>query len=237
MLSKIKHAFNQAAYTYDTAASVQHAVGAHLIQCLPNDTYPCVLDLGCGTGRTTNALAKQLNFNALYAIDVAPLALIIARNTCKHPLVQFIEADFKQYQPTHHADLVFSNMALHWELDLKKILAHCHQLLNKNGVLAFSMPLAQTFHELNGIASKRALPEFIDVLSLLETHFKFIHFETKQYQTFHENTLACLRSIKQTGATFSDCKTRTPLTKKLLHEKNITQLTYDIGFFIGRKIC
>ncbi|HEU5281619.1 MAG TPA: methyltransferase domain-containing protein [Gammaproteobacteria bacterium] len=197
MLGKIKHAFNQAAHTYDAAASAQHAAGAHLIECLPNHTYQNVLDLGCGTGHTTNALATQLHFNGLQAIDTAPSALTLARNTCKHPFVNFIEADFNEYQPTHRADLIFSNMALHWGLNLKNVLARCHQLLNENGILAFSLPLAHTFHELNGIAAKRALPEFTDVLSLLETHLKLIHLEKKQYQTSHENTLACLRAIKK----------------------------------------
>lgn len=237
MLSKIKQAFNHAAQTYDAAARVQHAVGAHLIQCLPKNTYASILDLGCGTGYTTQALANQIRFNTFYALDIAPEALNIARNTCQGQPIQFIETDFNQDQHTHPTDLIFSNMALHWSPDLKALFARCHNRLNKTGVFAFSLPLANTFHELNGLASKRTLPALADVVSLSKKNFKLLHHETKQYHSSHENTLACLRAIKKTGATFVDDKPHTRITKKLLHEKNITQLTYEIGFFIGQKLC
>lgn len=237
MSAGIKHAFNQAAHTYNRAASVQHAVGKHLIQCLPHHTYEQVLDLGCGTGVTTHYLANYVDFKVFNGVDIASDSLKIASEMCKAHAITFMEGDFNHAINPPNNDLIFSNMALHWADDLKALFDRVHAALNHQGLFVFSLPLVDTFHELSSIAAKRSLPTDSDVMALLKQNFECVRHERKRYQTSHENTLACLRAIKQTGASFVRQTPKPSLTKKILRDNPLTELTYDIGFFIGQKRC
>lgn len=237
MPSGIKNAFNRAALTYDQAAVIQHTIGNHLISCLPKKTHERIIDLGCGTGYTTQKLASHVDFQAFHAMDIATSALSVAKNTCKAHTINFIEGDFNHVIAPQHIDLIFANMAVQWANDLSLLFKRCYAALNHHGLFAFSLPLANTFHELTGFTAKRLLPTFDDVLRLLNREFSVLHHENKQYLSTHKNTLACLRAIKQTGATFVSQTPPSSLTKTRLREIQITQLTYDIGFFIGQKAC
>ncbi|REE58682.1 demethylmenaquinone methyltransferase/2-methoxy-6-polyprenyl-1,4-benzoquinol methylase [Streptomyces sp. 3212.3] len=72
------------------------------------DTLPVtgdVLELACGTGRWTQALAARAR--SVTAVDAAPEVLAIAREQTVSQTVQFIQADVLAWRPPRRYDTVF----------------------------------------------------------------------------------------------------------------------------------
>lgn len=64
-----------------------------------------VLELACGTGQWTQALAGRAR--SVTAVDSAPEVLSIARERTASPKVRFVRADVFTWQPPRRYDTVF----------------------------------------------------------------------------------------------------------------------------------
>ena len=75
--------FNKAANTYDDHSSTQQHAGKKLISLLLNDCRRAdrMIDLGCGTGTTTEQLAKRIHYQHFHAIDIADQ--LLAKTECR----------------------------------------------------------------------------------------------------------------------------------------------------------
>jgi malonyl-CoA O-methyltransferase len=239
MHHSISRAFNRAANTYDQYAILQHTVGKKLISLLPsNRHFQHTIDLGCGTGITTEQLILHHSQEQMHAIDIAPEFLAIAKKRlAAYPIHLHLENfDIKSW-PKDSFDLIFSNMALQWSCHLENmLLAHLSYLKN-NGYMAFSLPLNGTFDELHHAFSILTLPDnqqLLDFFNRIDCELVLAQQET-HIQTF-TNTLEALRSIRLVGATHTSEKRLAPtLAKSLVRAHHITQLTYIIGYYILRK--
>ena len=71
--NKIQHSFNRAASSYDDHCHAQQRAGSKLIQLIKplHAQAERVLDLGCGTGMTTQQLASQYDYQDFHAIDIS----------------------------------------------------------------------------------------------------------------------------------------------------------------------
>jgi SAM-dependent methyltransferase len=67
--------------------------------------YGRVLELACGTGQWTAALARHAS--AVTAVDSSPEALAICRARLDAPHVRLVEADLFSWRPRERYDLVF----------------------------------------------------------------------------------------------------------------------------------
>lgn len=236
MLHDIQKAFDRAASTYENAAALQHQVGLSLIQHLPDSYYARMLDLGCGTGLTTHRLATLMKHEQIIAQDFSFAALNLASIQHSTPTLTWVQADFNQTLCGDAVNLIFSNMALHWSDDLFDLLMRCRAALVEQGVLAFSIPLSTTFHELRTHVHVRAFETEDSLRSLLAG----AGFALECYSNFkavypYKTLLHALRAIKQTGATVVQ-EAKVHHLKKFALQEPIT-LTYDIGLFIARKRC
>ena len=92
-----------------------------------------LVDMGCGTGATVIAAAKY--FRKLYAVDVSPVMLEVARRKAAAAgiaNIEFINAGFLSYRHGHDpVDIVTTKAAFHHLPDFWKQVA----LLNINGML------------------------------------------------------------------------------------------------------
>jgi len=95
-------------------------------------------DLGCGAGNVTRLLAQRWPGAAITAIDNSPDMLARARQ--EQLDVAWIEADIAAYAPERSADLVFSNAALQWLGDHRRLFPHLLTTMAPGGVLAVQMP-------------------------------------------------------------------------------------------------
>ncbi|AVO53767.1 malonyl-ACP O-methyltransferase BioC [Ectopseudomonas mendocina] len=145
---QVAASFSRAAASYDAVAELQRNVGTQLLARLPASLQPHRwLDLGCGTGYFTRALAERYVQGEGLAVDIAEGMLQHARP--RGGAVHFIAGDAESL-PLQNAsvDLLFSSLALQWCSDFPGVLSEASRVLRPGGVLAFSSLCVGTLQEL-----------------------------------------------------------------------------------------
>ncbi|WP_277960626.1 malonyl-ACP O-methyltransferase BioC [Pseudomonas sp. RIT-To-2] len=145
---QVAASFSRAAATYDSVAELQRAVGAALIERLPEGLDPRRwVDLGSGTGHFSRALAAAWPEAYGVAVDIAEGMLQHAR-----PLggAQAYVAGDAERLPLCEAslDLLFSSLAVQWCSDFPAVLAEGRRSLRPGGVMAFASLCVGTLGEL-----------------------------------------------------------------------------------------
>src|SRR5262249_38419228 len=146
------------------------------------------------------------------------------------------------------ADLIFSNMALQWSIDLRKVFLNIYAALKKKSFFAFSMPISGTFSEftktLQDIDVQFVPNSFVELRELsqwmLESGFLVRSFKINSFIFYYSSVLYLLRSIKNTGSNFLWVSPQSNQIKiKALENsfrKNPFPLTYRIAIVIAEKI-
>lgn len=98
-----------------------------------------MLDLGCGTGELTDALHGTKGIKTTMAIDSSQ-AMLAKASRIKSEGLNFVTADIGTFVPTGRFDLVFSNAALQWVDNHKKLFPRIVDWLQPGGQLAVQMP-------------------------------------------------------------------------------------------------
>ena len=124
--------------TYLRYAEVRFRAGLDLIARIPSNDYRTIYDLGCGTGHLTHLLAGNYPKAAVTGVDNSPEMLAEARR--EFPNLTWMQADISSWRPSAHADLIFSNAALHWVPHHETLLPSLIDTLRPGGVLAVQMP-------------------------------------------------------------------------------------------------
>lgn len=206
--NNIQRSFNKAAYTYDGAAYIQKQIGHELLQLLPNlpgNRY--ILDVGCGTGYFTNLIAKKQPKNKIIGIDFASKMLQVAQENYSH--IEFIFADFDAMPAINNSvDIIYSNLALQWSLDLATTLAELSRSIKQGGNIYFSTLGPQSFKELRqcwkSIDNTRHTNTFLSqkkIITLLRAAgFIHLHITEKLYLLGYADILQILKTIKDVGA-------------------------------------
>jgi len=103
---------------------------------------PCparVIDIGCGPGNSTQFLARRWPEAEIIGLDSSKAMLEAAAKRLSN--LQWIEQDASgDLSHLGKFDLVFSNAALQWMPDHKRLLPRLFALLNPGGVLAVQVP-------------------------------------------------------------------------------------------------
>ncbi len=129
-------AWNPAQYHRFAEARLRPAIDL-LAQIALNEPAT-IYDLGCGSGRTTDLLARRWPQARITGVDSSAKMLASARQA--FPQIEFVEADLAQWSPTRPADLLFSNAALHWLDDHPTLFCRLIAQLAPGGQLAVQMP-------------------------------------------------------------------------------------------------
>ncbi|MES1177496.1 MAG: methyltransferase domain-containing protein [Myxococcales bacterium] len=95
---------------YDDRAAFVSELASDLVAWLRPQWGERILDLGCGTGTLTAAIARQ--GAAVIGVDSSPEMIATARK--KYDSVRFEVADGQDLTYEREFDAVFSNAALHW---------------------------------------------------------------------------------------------------------------------------
>lgn len=91
-----------------------------------------VLDLGCGDGRLTEQLASLVFNGKVTGIDASSGMIECARRRRRNNL-QFIQMNINDLDFHNEFDIIFSNAALHWIKDHRKLLKNIINALKDNG--------------------------------------------------------------------------------------------------------
>ena len=124
---------------YDTARSLAPATLAVWLDALADVvSHPVtrILDVGCGTGRFSNALAKKFNAS-VWGVDPSSKALTVAQDRAEGNLsVRYRRGQAERLPIDESIDLVFLSMVYHHLDDPAQALSEMSRVLNRPGSLA-----------------------------------------------------------------------------------------------------
>lgn len=158
--TRIATAFGSAGH-YAEAADAQARAATLLAARIAGASIganPRVLELGCGTGFLTRALADAIGPADWTISDLAPAMVERARAATG------IDADWRAIDgeavdpALGDFDLIASGMAFQWFADLPGGVARLAGRLRRGGLLAFSTMAAGSFAEWTGVLAAEGLP-------------------------------------------------------------------------------
>lgn len=235
----IKKCFEKAAPHYENYAVVQKRTGKLLVKALLEVKTPHkeVLDLGCGDGTTTLESCRAFDeIQTIHVNDFCSMFLEKALSRLRDFNPQGFLYNFDhEWTLESLYDLIFSNMAFQWSLDIDSLFVQSASHLKQGGFLGFTLPLKGTFAELDPHSVNR----FHTFCSISESAVKtgFRRLYARQYtipQKFKTYSDA-LKSIKGCGAhyIFHENKRQTMMNRTELYRP--VSLTYQIGVFVFKK--
>ena len=130
---------------YHENSGVQHEAATHLLKVLNLKGTEEVLDVGCGDGKITAAIATALTKGAVLGTDLSEEMIHFAshkflpseKNNLKFSILSAEAIDF-----SNQFDVVFSSFALQWVLKIETFFQKAHQSLKPNGRIACTIPLS-----------------------------------------------------------------------------------------------
>lgn len=123
---------------YERSFGYVASYGESLVDLLQPKHGERVLDLGCGTGTLTAAIAER--GATVTGVDADPGMIAAARS--RHPEIAFTEADGHAFSVPEPYDAVFSNAALHWMTDPDAVIARVRDALLPGGRFVAEMGAA-----------------------------------------------------------------------------------------------
>jgi trans-aconitate 2-methyltransferase len=120
---------------YESRHAFVWQAGSSLVDLLDPKLNEFILDLGCGTGQLTAAIAQR--GARVLGFDSSPEMIQAAR--ANFPEILFTVQDATVYISPEPADAVFSNAALHWVMEPAAAVACMRASLRRGGRLVLEM--------------------------------------------------------------------------------------------------
>lgn len=112
-----------------------------LMQFISSEGLKKAIDIGCGTGEQTHILSERFPNAEFLGIDSSS-EMLEKSETFKNKRLSFEQKTVEElYDSSDKWDLIFSNAALQWSDDHKKLFPKLLSLLTESGQFAVQMPL------------------------------------------------------------------------------------------------
>ena len=111
-----------------------------LLSRIPDRSYKSIIDLGCGTGDLTAALADHWPEARTIGVDSSDEMLKAADQHADPGHIDFVKDDLATWKPAQAVDLIVANASFHWIPDHEALLTRMVAALGPKGVLAVQMP-------------------------------------------------------------------------------------------------
>ncbi|HET8550712.1 MAG TPA: methyltransferase domain-containing protein [Bryobacteraceae bacterium] len=162
------------AATYESSCSFVWKASSDLLDLLNPQPGERILDIGCGTGHLTNAIAER--GAEVVGLDASPDMLGQARRN--YPNLRFVLADASSFRFDESFDAVFSNAVLHWVRDADGVVRSVAAALRSGGrfVTEFggkgnvAQLLAAAKHVIPSADNPWYFPDIPEYTSLLARH-------------------------------------------------------------------
>ncbi|MCB1773964.1 MAG: malonyl-ACP O-methyltransferase BioC [Gammaproteobacteria bacterium] len=147
-----RRSFGRAATTYDEVAVLQHETGRQMVERLDYMRIEpeSILDIGCGTGLTTERLLRRFPRARVFALDFAlPMLARTKRRGrwLRRPACVCGDLDHLPVA-AQSVDLVFANASLQWSANPAAALRDIARAVKPGGLLIFSSFGPGTLREL-----------------------------------------------------------------------------------------
>jgi trans-aconitate methyltransferase len=120
---------------YDRLSALQATMAAEVLALLKLESNERVLDIGCGNGKVTAAIAERIPQGCVLGVDASAEMVAFANKhwTVSQPNLKFAVADARRLPFQHEFDLIVSFNALHWITDQALPLQAIHNALEPDG--------------------------------------------------------------------------------------------------------
>lgn len=119
---------------YKKASLHQKEWGKSLISKITLQGNETILDLGCGDGHLTEQLAILVPNGKVLGID-ASMGMIQTAQEISRDNLTFVHMDINDLHFSNEFDIIFSNAALHWVKDHRRLLQNSYAALKPDGIL------------------------------------------------------------------------------------------------------
>jgi malonyl-CoA O-methyltransferase len=237
---RVKHCFNRAAQTYDLYCGFQDQVAKQLFHFGNQFIHPnaCAIDLGCGTGNSTQLMSHHPHIEKLLAMDLAKDLIERAKLKSYGVPPSWLIGDFDilSFHPNTF-DLIFSSMSLQWSANLMVLMNLLYAQMKPAGTLIFSIPIEGTFQELHTDRKLDLITE--ENLKKSLSLYLIKHFSIEETVIYFSSVQEALNSIKKIGAN-AYSKAVTLLAHEPAKLENVIQtvppqLTYRIAYIVSKK--
>ena len=203
---RIAQAFSAGAARYDAVAPVQRQVaGVLAARVVARGGRPRrILEIGCGTGFLSAALAAAFPDAALVLTDISPAMLARCRERLGEGPVYMLLDGEEPGALEGRFDLIVSSLAMQWFGDLRGGLARLGALLAPGGRMMFATLGAGTFaewaaaHAALGLASGTPVYPAMEDLPWPEGFFHAV--DEEFFIQHYASGAAFARSLKELGA-------------------------------------
>jgi trans-aconitate 2-methyltransferase len=134
----VTHPFDQSAQQYVQFEDERTRPVRDLLAAVPQTPLHTAIDLGCGPGNSTQALAARAPDAAIRGLDASTDMIEAARK--RLPAIRFDVADIAQWDEPGAYDLILSNAVLQWLPAHETLFPRLVRKLSPGGHLAVQMP-------------------------------------------------------------------------------------------------
>jgi ubiquinone/menaquinone biosynthesis C-methylase UbiE len=121
---------------YARISALQAAMAAEAVSLLDLNGAECVLDVGCGNGRTTAEIAARLPRGSVLGVDASTHMVGFATehvDAAEHRNLRFLVADARDLAFDAEFDLIVSFNALHWIPEQERALRSIRRAIKPDG--------------------------------------------------------------------------------------------------------
>ena len=204
----VAHSFSKAAAHYDQFAQLQRDIGDQLFFSLSHKQTENCLDLGCGTGYFSEKLLTKNKTKAVVCFDLSAGMLHFVQNN-RNLTVCCVQGDMDLLPfADNQFSCIFSNLAMQWSSDLKKLLTQLKATLQSGGELHFSTLLAGSLKELSDawqlVDQHPHTNTFLTLANiekiLNQVGFRSVTIKQQTITLYYPNVRAVMRDLKGIGA-------------------------------------
>lgn len=205
---KVRRAFSDAAFNYEVLSNLHKEIGRELIRKVMDKPCARILDVGTGTGYLANKAKFYFPEAMVVGLDLAD-GMVLEANKLKEG-IQIVQADAcaLPFQKGSF-DLVVSNLAYQWVVDLDRAFVLAHDALSDQGSFCATIFGRQTLNELFNTVeeialSKKSLSRLPDMeqlrAAIIKAGFKNITVDHELIKVQFTDVVDLLRWIKGIGA-------------------------------------